>query len=217
MCPPASAQTVVCANCGSEYTQWLNYLQLVRQLEKQAALVQNAIRNTTALPNFKSGDGLSDIRAVTAILAQAKSLSYASADLDARFARSSRTTTAMRPPNSTTRPWRRNTSSGLRTRTAAPRRTLKAAGLQAKQIEGAEEQTLQALESQAASVEGIARRPADGAGAVHRDRAPAAEAAPAGDAEHAARGQLRPERAGPERRRAGRLAAVHHVSQSRHV
>ena len=38
---PASA--IFCANCGTEWTQLLNNVELVKQLEQQLALVQNAI------------------------------------------------------------------------------------------------------------------------------------------------------------------------------
>ena len=83
----------MCVNCGEEITQWMNYLQLVAQLEKQASTLQLTIKNTTQLPNFQlgtgtgasAGAGLSDIRALIAILAQAKSLSYSSSNLDAQF------------------------------------------------------------------------------------------------------------------------------------
>jgi P-type conjugative transfer protein TrbJ len=139
---------------GAIYTLWLVHLNTLSQLEKQAALLQNALKNTTALPNFKSGNGLADIRAVTAILAQAKSLSYASSNLDAQFAQKFKDYNgyaASRLDNQTMaakyQQWSADANSSAQT-------GLKAAGLQARQMEGDEEAQMQALESQARSAQG---------------------------------------------------------------
>jgi P-type conjugative transfer protein TrbJ len=155
---PAAAQVgggvVYCTNCGEEYTQWLNHLQLASQLEKQAAQLEIAIRNAAALSNFTTGAGFSDLRAVTAILKQAKALSYASSGLDAKFSKKFKDYSAYAASKldvstmaAKYQQWSEDASSAART-------TLKAAGLQATQIEGAEEQTLKTLESQAKSAKG---------------------------------------------------------------
>jgi P-type conjugative transfer protein TrbJ len=151
---PACAQAVYCTNCGQEYTQWLNYLKSISQLEKQAALLQNAIKNTTPLQNQRWGAGLADIRAVTALLAQAKSLSYASAGLDTQFAQKFKDYNgyaASKLDNQTMaakyQQWSEDANSSVKT-------SLQAASLQNRQIEGDEEALMQWLESQAGGVKG---------------------------------------------------------------
>ena len=56
--------------------------------------------------------------------------------------------------SSTTRPWRRNTSSGRQDANSSTLTTLKAVGLQNQQIQGDEEQALQKLEAQAKTAQG---------------------------------------------------------------
>jgi len=87
---PASAQVVYCTNCSSELTQLQNYLQLVSTLAKQAALLEQAItqtslmvQNATPLSNPQYGSGQTDLQALQNLVAQTTALSYASANLDA--------------------------------------------------------------------------------------------------------------------------------------
>src|SRR5271165_4050952 len=86
----ASAQAVYCTNCSSELTQLQNYLQLVSTLAKQAALLEQAItqtslmaQNTAPLSKPQYGSGQADLQALQNLVAQANALSYASANLDA--------------------------------------------------------------------------------------------------------------------------------------
>jgi P-type conjugative transfer protein TrbJ len=98
--PPASAVIVTCTNCSSEFTQLANNVQLVEQLARQVELVQNAIKslanlqlNTQGLGEQDFGETLAELRKVTGILGQARSLSIASSDLEPR----SSTASARRP------------------------------------------------------------------------------------------------------------------------
>jgi P-type conjugative transfer protein TrbJ len=153
---PANAQggAIYCVNCSSEYTQWLNYLKLVDQLEKQAGLLQYAARNTAALSNFTANASVADIRAVTAILRQGQALSYASANVDAQFAlkfKDYNGYAALKLDGQTMAAKYQQWSADAN---AATRTALKAAGAQSQQMEGAEEARIAELEAKAKTTEG---------------------------------------------------------------
>ena len=161
--PPrlASAQVVTCVNCGTELTQLANNLQLGDQLARQIELVQEAIKrhenmvlNTQGLDQFRFGNALGEIRQVTALLGQAKSLSITSADLDGKFAAKYKDYSAYvrdkLDPQALAgkyQQWSEDTNSSVLT-------TLKAAKFQAGQIEGEEASLFAELEALASTVEG---------------------------------------------------------------
>ena len=208
---PACAQggVVFCANCGSEYTQWLNYLQLVGQLEKQAGLLRYAIKNTAALSSFTRNDSIADIRAFTDILKQGQALSFASANIDAQFAlkfKDYNGYAALKLDGQTMAAKYQQWSADAN---AATKTTLKAAGAQSQQMEGAEEAPDPGAGGEGADDGGRARGAADSPRARRRNGAPAAEAAPARAAQHGSRGQARTDRGRPARRRTGGVAKVH--------
>jgi P-type conjugative transfer protein TrbJ len=159
---PARAQTVFCANCGSEFTQLLNFAQLVDQLAKQAGILQTSISqyrnmtmNSTPLTQQQWGTAMNDIRATNAVLSQAKSLTYLLGTLDASFAKKYSDYNSYvngATLNSQTfaakyQQWSADTSSSVAT-------TLKAAGTQSAQITGAEDRLLQTLQNQATGASG---------------------------------------------------------------
>jgi P-type conjugative transfer protein TrbJ len=158
---PASAQTVYCTNCGSEYTQLANYAQLADQLIKQAGILQqsinqyqNMVRNSTPLTQQQWGGAMNDIRAVNSILSQAQSLTYLAGGLDAAFAKKFNDyngyvngSIGAQTFAAKYQQWSADTSSSVLT-------TLKAAGSQSSQITGAEDQLLQILQSQAETAGG---------------------------------------------------------------
>jgi type IV secretion system protein TrbJ len=158
---PLGAQTVFCTNCGTEWTQLANNLQLIEQLRRQVALVEEAIKqyqnmllNSKGLASQFWGNALGDIKRLTSLLAQAKSLSYAAGNLDGQFAKkySDFQTYASREMDTggfaaKYQQWSEDTNSSVLT-------TLKAAGLQAEQIEGSEDTYIRQLEMLATSAEG---------------------------------------------------------------
>ena len=158
---PASAQTVFCANCGSEFTQLANYFQLAGQLVKQAGILQqsinqyqNMVRNSAPLTQQQWGSAMNDIRAVNSILSQAQSLTYLLGGLDAAFAKKFNdyngyvnSSIGSQTFAAKYQQWSADTNSSVLT-------TLKAAGSQSSQITGAEDQLLQTLQSQAESAGG---------------------------------------------------------------
>jgi len=67
--PHAHAVVVTCTNCGTEFTQLANNLQLADQLARQVELVQQSIRqsenlllNTKGLGQFEFGNALAELR-----------------------------------------------------------------------------------------------------------------------------------------------------------
>ena len=161
MAKPVAAQVVTCANCGTELTQLANNLQLADQLARQVELVQSAIKryenmvlNTKGLEAFRFGNSSSEIRQVTALLDQAKSLSITSTDLDGKFAAKYKDYSAYvrdkldpQTLDAKYRQWSEDTNSSVLT-------TLKAANLQVSQIEGDEASDLAELESLATTAQG---------------------------------------------------------------
>jgi P-type conjugative transfer protein TrbJ len=158
---PPAAQVVTCANCGTELTQLANNLQFADQLARQVELVQQAIRrretmllNTTGLENQLFGDPLAELKQVTALLDQARSLSVTSAGLDGQFAEKYKDYNAYLADKLDAealgrkyQQWSEDTNSSVLT-------TLKAANLQARQIEGDEAALFTALEGLSETAEG---------------------------------------------------------------
>ena len=156
-----TAQTVFCTNCGTELTQLANNLQLVDQLRRQIQLVQvslqqfdNMTLNTQGLTSQTFSTTLAEIRRLNALLAQAKSLSFTSTDLDQRFPQKygdyNSYVAKQGGKNDVTakaQQWSEDTNSSVLT-------TLKTAALAATQIEGEEDRYLQKLERDAAAATG---------------------------------------------------------------
>jgi len=159
--PNAYAQVVTYANCGTEWTQLANNLQLAEQLAKQVELVQQSIRqsenlllNTKGLGQLQFGNPLSELKQVSTLLTQAKSLSFNATGLDGQFAQKYRDYNAYlgEEMGSDTfdqkyQQWSDDTNSSVLT-------TLKAAGLHSSQIEGSEDALFRELESMASTAEG---------------------------------------------------------------
>jgi type IV secretion system protein TrbJ len=159
--PPAAAQTVVCVNCGSEFTQLLNYATLLEQYVKQAAILQqtiaqykNMVANSQALADQQWSSALADLKAVTALFASAKSVSYASANLDQQFSARYGTYDSYVSAKSNGQTMAAKYKQWSEDTNASTRAALKAAGLQSSQIEGSEQTYVQHLETQATTVKG---------------------------------------------------------------
>jgi type IV secretion system protein TrbJ len=157
----AAAQTVVCVNCGSEFTQLLNYATLVDQYLKQAAILQqsiaqykNMVANSQALVNQQWSSALADLKAVTALFASAKSVSYASANLDQQFSARYGTYDSYVSAKSNGQTMAAKYKQWSEDVNASTRAALKAAGLQSSQIEGSEQTYIKSLEAQATTVKG---------------------------------------------------------------
>jgi P-type conjugative transfer protein TrbJ len=159
--PSSHAQAVICTHCATELTQLANNLQLIDQLARQVELVREAIRqsenlalNTEKLSSQDWGSTLDEIRRVNALLADAKSLSFTSAGLEAGFAERYQGYRAyaeaeLGPEQLAAKyqQWSEETNASVLS-------TLKAAGLTATQIEGEEEIYLKSLEALAETAKG---------------------------------------------------------------
>jgi len=157
----AFPQVVTCTNCGTEWTQLANNLQLADQLARQVELVQQSIKqnenlllNTKGLDQFQFGNALAELKQVSGVLAQAKALSFASAGFEAKFAQKYKDYSAylrdqmdVEALGQKYQQWSEDTNSSVLT-------TLKAAGLHSSQIEGSEDALFKQLESMATTAEG---------------------------------------------------------------
>jgi P-type conjugative transfer protein TrbJ len=158
---PQPTAAIYCANCGTEWTQIANNLELVAQLEQQVAMVQQQIAhyrllltNTNPLASQVWSNALGEIRQLTGILGRAKSLSFATGDLAGQFARKFRDYNQYVADrigddalNTKFQQWSEDTNSSVLT-------SLEAAGLQQEQIEGVEDSYLRHLEGEATTAEG---------------------------------------------------------------
>jgi P-type conjugative transfer protein TrbJ len=159
--PCASALVVTCTNCGTEFTQLANNVQLVDQLARQVELVQNALLryenmllNTKGLDDQQFGDALAELRKVMGALDQAQSLSVTSASLDADFRNKFKDYEAYVKDRlgvdglaGKYQQWSEDTNSSVLT-------SLKATREQTQQIEGSEATLFQGLEQLATTAEG---------------------------------------------------------------
>jgi type IV secretion system protein TrbJ len=160
--PPAAAQVpTFCVNCGSEWTQLLNYATLVDQYVKQAAILQqsiaqykNMVTNTNTLTNQQWSSALADLKAVTAIYQSAKTISYASLNLDQQFSAKYGTYQSYVSANNNKQTMEDKYKQWSEDTNASTKAALKAAGLQSSQIEGSEKDYIKHLETQATTVKG---------------------------------------------------------------
>ena len=212
----ARAQVVTCVNCGTEFTQLANNLQLADQLARQVELVQQSIRqsenlllNTTGLEAFRFGNVAGNLRQVTSLLGQAKSLSFTSAGLDGQFAQKYKDYDAYVSQKLDAgaldrkyQQWSEDTSSSVLT-------TLKAANLQNSQMEGEEETLFKQLEEMSTTAEGRmqAIQVANQIGIAAAPPNP--EAAPAHARPAPVAGQLHPDPDGQAIRAGSRLQEFH--------
>jgi P-type conjugative transfer protein TrbJ len=159
--PVATAQTVFCTNCSTEFTQLANNIQLVDQLARQVELVREAVQqtanlalNTQTLDKQSWGGTIAEIRKLNDLLAQGHSLSFTATDLDAQFARKYGNYNAYvnqqigeETLGAKLQQWSGETNESVLS-------TLKAAGLSAAQIEREEDSYLHSLEALAETAEG---------------------------------------------------------------
>ena len=89
---PASAHAGVPGIFATEYTQLLNYAELVGQLEKQAMMVENQLtqiadmaKNGVTITNQLFGTVASDITNLRQIVNTGEALSYTMSNLDGAF------------------------------------------------------------------------------------------------------------------------------------
>jgi type IV secretion system protein TrbJ len=145
----------------TEFTQLANHFELIKQLEQQTAMVQQAIRqyqnlltNTNPLGQQTWSQALAEMRKLNSLLGQAKSLSFTAGNLDGQFAQkygdySSYVSSQIGDGELTRKyqQWSEDTNSSVLT-------TLKAAGLETEQIEGAEDGYLRHLQQLSETAEG---------------------------------------------------------------
>lgn len=92
--PPSNAWPVVCVNCGTEWTQISNQIQLVqqyseqiRQTMNQVRMIDDQIKNTKALANGEWGNTFEQIERLNALARHGQSIAYSASDLSAEMGR----------------------------------------------------------------------------------------------------------------------------------
>jgi P-type conjugative transfer protein TrbJ len=90
---PATAQTVYCTNCASQWTQLKQQadqaLQLVRQAEQLQVQMQSyeqMMKDGLELPSSLFGDVARDLSAINGVMERAQGLAYTASNLDEQFA-----------------------------------------------------------------------------------------------------------------------------------
>ena len=128
---------------------------------KQAALLEQSLSqtqlmttNTTPLASVPQSAAANDLKALFALVAQAQSLSFASANLDSRFQGKFGTYQSYLGGAQTPASFAAKYQQWSADANASVLTTLKGAGLQATSMQGSEEALLQALHTQNGSVSG---------------------------------------------------------------
>lgn len=92
--PSSNAWPVVCVNCGTEWTQIMNNIQLVqsyaeqiRQTLNQVKMINDQIKNTKALANGEWGNTFEQIERLAALARHGQSIAYSASDLAAEMDR----------------------------------------------------------------------------------------------------------------------------------
>lgn len=88
----ANAQ-VTCTNCGTEVTQLLNNIQMVKQvitsaqqLQAELNMYKNMLTNSESVPNHIWGKAMQDITKVNALLQQSQAIAHTSGNIDDQYA-----------------------------------------------------------------------------------------------------------------------------------
>lgn len=92
--PSSNALTVVCTNCGTEWTQLTNKLQLaqsyseqIRQTLNQVKMIDDQIKNTKALANGEWGNTFEQIERLNALARHGQSIAYSASNLTSEMDR----------------------------------------------------------------------------------------------------------------------------------
>jgi P-type conjugative transfer protein TrbJ len=89
-----AAEAVICTNCGTEYTQLFNKLQMlkqvetgIQQLQTQINQYQDMMSNSQGLSIQVWGNAYRDIGKLNALIQQSKALAYSASNLDSQFSK----------------------------------------------------------------------------------------------------------------------------------
>lgn len=82
---PAQAEVVYCSNCGTEYTQLFNKLQLVKQLETQARQLQQMLTNASRVGQSEWGETYAKLQQAQQLFNESKALVHNALNLEQQF------------------------------------------------------------------------------------------------------------------------------------
>ena len=152
---PPSVQAAVPLPFSTEFTQLLNYGQLLSvnltaatQLANEIQQLQNSVRNLVNLPNQIFGPIQADINALAGVVQGGFSLAYSMANLDAQFTNRFKGFAGFRPNN-----YYNNYQTWSQTSLDTTLGTLQAAGMQGQQLQN-EQAVLTGLRTMAQTSDG---------------------------------------------------------------
>lgn len=156
---PADSQ-MTCINCGTEVTQLLNNVQMVRQvltsaqqLQAELNMYKNMVTNSETVPNHIWGKALQDIGKINTLLQKSQALAHTSGNLDDQYASRYGTYQSYRTKQMNGQDWDIKYDQWSRETHDNTLYTMKALGLQASQMED-DEAVMQQLQTLSQSAEG---------------------------------------------------------------
>jgi len=156
----SSPAQMTCTNCGTEVTQLLNNVQMVKQvltatqqLQAELNMYKNMVTNSESMPNHIWGKTLQDITRMNALLQQSQALAHTSGNLDDQYASRYGTYKSYSTKQMNGQDWDSKYDQWSRETHDNMLYTMKALGLQASQMDE-DDAVMQQLQTLSQSTEG---------------------------------------------------------------
>lgn len=155
-----AAQAVYCTNCGTEYTQLFNKLQMlkqvetgIQQLQTQINQYQDMMSNSQGLSGQVWGNAFRDIGKLNALIQQSKALAYSASNLDSQFSKRYGDYKTYQSKKMNGSDWDQKYDQWSRETSDNALYTLKAVGMQSSQMQD-EDALMQQLQAMSQSAQG---------------------------------------------------------------
>jgi P-type conjugative transfer protein TrbJ len=155
-----AAEAVFCTNCGTEYTQLFNKLQMLKQVETsiqqlhtQMNQYQNMLSNSQGLSHQVWGKAFQDIGKLNSLIQQSKALAYSATNLDSQFSQRYGDYKTYQSQKMNGFNWEQKYDQWSREANDNALYTLKAVGMQSSQMQD-EEALMQQLQAMSQSAQG---------------------------------------------------------------
>lgn len=151
---------VVCTNCGTEVTQLLNNVQMVKQvltsaqqLQAELNMFKNMVTNSETVPSHIWGKAMQDIAKINTLLQQSQALAHTSGNIDDQYASRYGTYQSYMSKQMNGQDWDAKYDQWSRETNDNMLYTMKALGLQASQMDD-DDAVMQQLQTLSQSSEG---------------------------------------------------------------
>jgi P-type conjugative transfer protein TrbJ len=155
-----AAEAVFCTNCGTEYTQLFNKLQMlkqvetgIQQLQTQINQYQDMMSNSQGFSSQVWGNAFRDIGKLNALIQQSKALAYSASNLDSQFSKRYGDYKTYQTRKMNGSDWDQKYDQWSRETSDNALYTLKAVGLQSSQMQD-EDTLIQQLQAMSQSAQG---------------------------------------------------------------